>query len=190
MSTYRQLDLSPYLSSISEHGAVYDLYAVVNHYGGILYGHYTSFARCPAATSDKNQKDVVGNLNYAPIYKRRLSAFLLFVRIAFLLSFTFRMALHGRPSSARHLPGHCRHVGCLPVALPKTSRATWSVCPFLSTAQLQRSRRDWLRPKKGEKEKQKKLKSGVIWCYWYGDDTCATISLSEIRFAGPKWWPT
>ncbi|XP_046440466.1 ubiquitin carboxyl-terminal hydrolase 19-like [Daphnia pulex] len=55
-----QLDLSPYLSSITEHGAVYDLYAVVNHYGGILYGHYTSFARCPAATSDKSQKDVVG----------------------------------------------------------------------------------------------------------------------------------
>jgi len=65
MSTNRQLDLSPYLSSITEHGAVYDLYAVVNHYGGILYGHYTSFARCPAATSDKSQKDVVGNWNYA-----------------------------------------------------------------------------------------------------------------------------
>ncbi len=65
VSTYRQLDLSPYLSSITEHGAVYDLYAVVNHYGGILYGHYTSFARCPAATSDKSQKDVVGNWNYA-----------------------------------------------------------------------------------------------------------------------------
>lgn len=57
----RQLDLSPYLSSTqTENGAVYDLYAVVNHFGGILYGHYTAFARCPAATSDKNQNDVVG----------------------------------------------------------------------------------------------------------------------------------
>lgn len=55
-----QLDLSPYLSSISEHGATYDLYAVVNHYGGILYGHYTCFARCPPPTSDNSQKDVVG----------------------------------------------------------------------------------------------------------------------------------
>ena len=44
--------------------------------------------------------------------------------------------------------------------------------------------------KRGIRKTKKKLKSGVIWCYWYGDDTCATISLSEIRFAGPKWWPT
>ena len=57
----RQLDLSPYLSiNGSEHGAVYDLFAVVNHYGGILYGHYTAFARCPAASSDKSQEDIVG----------------------------------------------------------------------------------------------------------------------------------
>ncbi len=57
----RRLDLSPYLSiNGSEHGAVYDLFAVVNHFGGILYGHYTAFARCPAASSDKSQEDIVG----------------------------------------------------------------------------------------------------------------------------------
>lgn len=65
VSKSRQLDLSPYLSvNGSEHGAVYDLYAVVNHFGGILYGHYTAFARCPAAESDKNQDDVVGQLRF------------------------------------------------------------------------------------------------------------------------------
>ncbi|KAJ8301160.1 hypothetical protein KUTeg_020147 [Tegillarca granosa] len=46
---YRGLDLSPYFSGSGPHDAqlpIYDLYAVVNHYGGILGGHYTSFVRC------------------------------------------------------------------------------------------------------------------------------------------------
>ena len=66
----RDLDLSPYLSTRSsdnkvskgrnedEEDAVYELFAVVNHYGGILYGHYTAFARCPA--TQPNQDDSVG----------------------------------------------------------------------------------------------------------------------------------
>ena len=29
---------------------VYDLYGVVNHHGGILGGHYTSYARCADLT--------------------------------------------------------------------------------------------------------------------------------------------
>lgn len=37
---------------------VYDLYAVINHYGGMIGGHYTAYARLP---SDKNsQRSDVG----------------------------------------------------------------------------------------------------------------------------------
>jgi len=39
------LDLSPYLTQ-EDGPAVYDLYGVINHHGGILGGHYTAFARC------------------------------------------------------------------------------------------------------------------------------------------------
>ncbi|XP_064631976.1 ubiquitin carboxyl-terminal hydrolase 19-like [Lineus longissimus] len=45
----RKLDLSKYYMGpqpTSEPPPIYDLYGVVNHYGGILGGHYTSFARC------------------------------------------------------------------------------------------------------------------------------------------------
>ena len=48
----RDLNLSPYLAHCVPSptaGATYDLFAVVNHYGGILAGHYTAFAQCPAA---------------------------------------------------------------------------------------------------------------------------------------------
>ncbi|XP_062607024.1 ubiquitin carboxyl-terminal hydrolase 19-like isoform X1 [Saccostrea cucullata] len=44
----RGLDLSPYTKVGGDKSPpVYDLYAVVNHYGGILGGHYTSFVRTP-----------------------------------------------------------------------------------------------------------------------------------------------
>lgn len=37
---------------------MYDLYAVINHYGGMIGGHYTAYARLP---SDKNsQRSDVG----------------------------------------------------------------------------------------------------------------------------------
>lgn len=46
----RGLDLSPYTKiGADKSPPVYDLYAVVNHYGGILGGHYTSFVRTPDA---------------------------------------------------------------------------------------------------------------------------------------------
>lgn len=39
---------------------MYDLYAVINHYGGMIGGHYTAYARLP---SDKNsQRSDVGEL--------------------------------------------------------------------------------------------------------------------------------
>src|SRR3546814_934545 len=40
------LDLTPHvLDSRVEHAAIYDLYAVSNHYGGLGGGHYTAFCR-------------------------------------------------------------------------------------------------------------------------------------------------
>ena len=35
--------MSPYMSH-NQDNAVYDLFAVVNHYGNILAGHYTAYA--------------------------------------------------------------------------------------------------------------------------------------------------
>ncbi|XP_048740346.2 ubiquitin carboxyl-terminal hydrolase 19-like isoform X2 [Ostrea edulis] len=55
----RGLDLSPYTKTgANESPPIYDLYGVVNHYGGILGGHYTSFVRTPDAKDPtKNEMD-------------------------------------------------------------------------------------------------------------------------------------
>jgi hypothetical protein len=59
---FRGLDLSPYLigkGHDNDPPPLYDLYAVVNHYGGILGGHYTSFVRC-SDTKDMKKNEVGG----------------------------------------------------------------------------------------------------------------------------------
>lgn len=51
----RRLDLSEYYIGnrpSNEPPPVYDLYGVVNHHGGILGGHYTSYVRCPEVSAD------------------------------------------------------------------------------------------------------------------------------------------
>uniref|UniRef100_A0A8C5GTM4 ubiquitinyl hydrolase 1 n=1 Tax=Gouania willdenowi TaxID=441366 RepID=A0A8C5GTM4_GOUWI len=57
----RNLDLSDFCIGQKEdmqQPPVYDLYAVINHYGGMIGGHYTAYARLP---SDKNsQRSDVG----------------------------------------------------------------------------------------------------------------------------------
>lgn len=57
----RNLDLSKFCIGHKEdiqQPPVYDLYAVINHYGGMIGGHYTAYARLP---SDKNsQRSDVG----------------------------------------------------------------------------------------------------------------------------------
>lgn len=62
---YRSLDMAPYFkgsatASIPE-CTIYDLYGVVNHHGGMLGGHYTSFARTPSADV---MKDELGRSGY------------------------------------------------------------------------------------------------------------------------------
>uniref|UniRef100_A0A674NRL2 ubiquitinyl hydrolase 1 n=1 Tax=Takifugu rubripes TaxID=31033 RepID=A0A674NRL2_TAKRU len=57
----RNLDLSKFCIGMKDEmqqPPVYDLYAVINHYGGMIGGHYTAYARLP---SDKNsQRSDVG----------------------------------------------------------------------------------------------------------------------------------
>lgn len=60
VSVLRSLDLSKFC--IGRKGEqqlpMYDLYAVINHYGGMIGGHYTAYARLP---NDKNsQRSDVG----------------------------------------------------------------------------------------------------------------------------------
>ncbi|KAG1650457.1 Ubiquitin carboxyl-terminal hydrolase 19 [Nymphon striatum] len=40
------LDVSPFIESSDGNPAIYDLFAVVNHSGNMIGGHYTSYARC------------------------------------------------------------------------------------------------------------------------------------------------
>lgn len=60
-SRCRNLDLSRFCigqKDDMQQAPVYDLYAVINHYGGMIGGHYTAYARLP---SDKNsQRSDVG----------------------------------------------------------------------------------------------------------------------------------
>ena len=63
----RNLDLSRFCigqkDDVQQQPPVYDLYAVINHYGGMIGGHYTAYARLP---SDKNsQRSDVGQ--YSPL---------------------------------------------------------------------------------------------------------------------------
>lgn len=57
----RGLDLSPYCHGSHGTPLIYDLYGVINHHGGILGGHYTSFGRL-ASTADwsKNEHGELG----------------------------------------------------------------------------------------------------------------------------------
>lgn len=56
---YRNLDLSKFcIGQKEEQLPSYDLYAVINHYGGMIGGHYTACARLPSDRS--SQRSDVG----------------------------------------------------------------------------------------------------------------------------------
>lgn len=56
---YRNLDLSKFcIGQKEEQLPSYDLYAVINHYGGMIGGHYTACARLPNDRS--SQRSDVG----------------------------------------------------------------------------------------------------------------------------------
>jgi len=74
------LDLNGYILN-GEKNAIYDLYAVSNHYGGLSGGHYTAFAKNPingqwydfndSRVSPASEKEIVGSAAYVLFYKRR-----------------------------------------------------------------------------------------------------------------------
>ncbi|XP_046561089.1 LOW QUALITY PROTEIN: ubiquitin carboxyl-terminal hydrolase 19-like [Haliotis rubra] len=88
----RGLDLSKFIlgktPSVQQH-PVYDLYGVINHHGGILGGHYTSYVRCTdtvdplknevdwrlcddsRVSSISNEKNVVTRAAYLLFYRKR-----------------------------------------------------------------------------------------------------------------------
>ena len=48
----RELDMSKYVEenalkdvSVTKHPPVYDLYATVNHFGSVFFGHYTAYVK-------------------------------------------------------------------------------------------------------------------------------------------------
>lgn len=56
---HRNLDLSKFcIGQKEEQLPSYDLYAVINHYGGMIGGHYTAYARLPNDRS--SQRSDVG----------------------------------------------------------------------------------------------------------------------------------
>lgn len=67
MLGFRNLDLSKFCigqKDEMQQAPIYDLYAVINHYGGMIGGHYTAYARLP---SDKNsQRSDVGKFYSFP----------------------------------------------------------------------------------------------------------------------------
>ncbi|KAH7985151.1 hypothetical protein HPB49_026580 [Dermacentor silvarum] len=65
------LDMSPYYCgprSTEGPSTIYDLFAVTNHHGGMLGGHYTAFARCVDPV-DTHLSEIGGRLSPISLLK-------------------------------------------------------------------------------------------------------------------------
>uniref|UniRef100_A0A3Q2TIV6 ubiquitinyl hydrolase 1 n=1 Tax=Fundulus heteroclitus TaxID=8078 RepID=A0A3Q2TIV6_FUNHE len=79
----RNLDLSKFCigqKDEMQQPPIYDLYAVVNHYGGMIGGHYTAYARLPrwrlfddSTVTMVEESQVVTRYAYVLFYRRRNS---------------------------------------------------------------------------------------------------------------------
>lgn len=101
MSLHRSLDLSKFC--IGRKGEqqlpMYDLYAVINHYGGMIGGHYTAYARLP---NDKNsQRSDVGWRLFDDSTVTTVDESQVVTRYAYVLFYRRRNSPVERP-----LPGH------------------------------------------------------------------------------------
>ena len=57
---FRELDMSKYVEekalkdmSVTSHPPVYDLYATVNHFGSVFFGHYTAYVQSQEDDSEQ-----------------------------------------------------------------------------------------------------------------------------------------
>jgi ubiquitin carboxyl-terminal hydrolase 8 len=76
------LDLSPYVCGYNKHQYVYDLYGVCNHYGGVMGGHYTAFAKNfdnkwvhyndTIVDIIENKHDIITSNAYCLFYRKKL----------------------------------------------------------------------------------------------------------------------
>mmetsp|Transcript_38971 Transcript_38971/g.34656 ORF Transcript_38971/g.34656 Transcript_38971/m.34656 type:complete len:129 (-) Transcript_38971:107-493(-) len=75
------LDISKYILGKDNEGAVYDLFAISNHYGGMGGGHYTAYARNPfdnkwydfndSSVHSSGNKELVSGAAYVLFYRKR-----------------------------------------------------------------------------------------------------------------------
>ncbi|XP_066448744.1 ubiquitin carboxyl-terminal hydrolase 50 isoform X2 [Eleutherodactylus coqui] len=71
------LDVSPFLSSVNVKHQKYKLYAVVNHFGELDYGHYTAFCKHPG-TKEWNAFDDIRHFRISELTVQTSSAYILF----------------------------------------------------------------------------------------------------------------
>ncbi|XP_056428170.1 inactive ubiquitin carboxyl-terminal hydrolase 50 isoform X2 [Hyla sarda] len=73
----KNLDLKPFLSTLCVKHQKYRLYAVVNHYGELDYGHYTAFCKNPG-TKEWNAFDDISSVQITESAVKTSSAYILF----------------------------------------------------------------------------------------------------------------
>ena len=83
-------------SSADKYKCIYDLYAVVNHYGGLSSGHYT--ATCRSTTDTRSQWYHLDDNTVSPALERNLKT-----RHAYILCYTQREAGREMPQNSKSL---------------------------------------------------------------------------------------
>uniref|UniRef100_A0A3Q1H476 ubiquitinyl hydrolase 1 n=1 Tax=Anabas testudineus TaxID=64144 RepID=A0A3Q1H476_ANATE len=122
----RNLDLSKFCigqKDEMQQPPIYDLYAVINHYGGMIGGHYTAYARLP---SDKNsQRSDVGWRLFDDSTVTMVEESQVVTRYAYVLFYRRRNSPVERP------PRFLRPVG----AESSTGAGATAICLLMSTQQ-------------------------------------------------------
>ena len=75
-----ELELGKYVKGYNKKSYVYDLYAVCNHSGGVLGGHYTAFIKNANGTwyefndttvKEVSEKHVISHKSYCFFYRKK-----------------------------------------------------------------------------------------------------------------------
>ncbi|KAK2503977.1 hypothetical protein MC885_016005 [Smutsia gigantea] len=100
----RNLDLSKFCIGQKEQLPSYDLYAVINHYGGMIGGHYTACARLPSERS--SQRSDVGWRLFDDSTVTTVDESQVVTRYAYVLFYRQRNSPVERPPRAGHSEHH------------------------------------------------------------------------------------